>query len=193
MRAHALIPIIALAVVAQSCCCCALVGGPQPPYPITPSDETVQRFRERWATVVDESTDGSFTITVTEEEMTSLVAQMVTQTLAGREDLPPISDPQVYFRNDRIEVYATVTVNDSLPLPGLVAFSVSATDGGLSITLEEIAFGPLPIPDPVLETLSDTFNESLSKSILAEMDQARVTDVQIGAGQMTISGSITPN
>jgi hypothetical protein len=189
MRSHALIPIVALAVVAQSCCCCALVGGPQPPHSITPSDEAVQRFRERWATVVDESLDGSFTITVTEEEMTSLVAQM----LAKQEDPPPIRDLQAHFRNDRIEVYATVTVNDSLPLPGLVAFSVSATDGELSVTLEEIAFGPLPIPDPVLETLTDAFNESLSTIILAEMDEALITDIQVGEGQMTISGRITPD
>ncbi|MDY7077568.1 MAG: hypothetical protein SXV54_11665 [Chloroflexota bacterium] len=188
MRSHVLIPLIALTVVAQSCCCCTMFGGPQPPHTITPSNEAVQRFRERWATEVGEGIDGFFTITVTDEEMTSLVTQM----LAQQEDLPPISDPQVHFRNGRIEVYATVTVADSLPLPGLVAFSATATGDGINVTLEEVAFGPLPIPEPVLETMTETLNESLSQSILVEIGEATITDIQIGTGEMTLSGQIRP-
>jgi len=185
VRSHILVPIIVLAIAAQVCCCCTMVGGPQPPYPITASDEAIQRFQERWATAVDESTDGSFTITITDEEMTSLLAQM----LAEQDELA-ISQPQVHFRNGRVEVYATVTVADPLALPGMVALSVIATDSEIGVTLEEMAFGPLPIPEPILEPLTDTLNEMLSESILAEMDEATITDIQIGEGQMTISGRV---
>lgn len=72
MRSHVLITLIAVVVLAQSCCCCALIGGPQPPYAITPSDEAIQHLLERWRTVVDASTNDTFTITVTEEEMTRM-------------------------------------------------------------------------------------------------------------------------
>lgn len=180
MRSHVLVPIIALAIAAQVCCC-TIVGGPQPPYTITPSDEAVQRLKERLATA---ESDGSFTITVTDEEMTSLLVQMLAQ-----QDELPISQPQVHFRNGRVEVYATVTVAAPLALPGMVAFSITATDSEISVTLEEIAFGPLPVPEPVLEALTEMLNETLSESILAEMDEARITDIHIGEGQMTVSGT----
>jgi hypothetical protein len=36
-------------------------------------------------------------------------------------------------------------------------------------------------------------NDLLSKSILAELDEAIITDVQIGEGEMTLTGTITPD
>ena len=186
MRPYVLTSIVALALVAQSCCCCTMIGGPEPPYAITPSGDAVQRFKERWSTVVDGSLDGSFDITMTEEEMTSLIAQ----SLEKQEDAPPVSDLQVHFRNGRIEVYATVTVNESIPLPGLVAFSAAATDGSISVTLEEIAFGPLPIPDSVLEASTDMLNELISSSMTTEMGEVAITDIQVGEGEMTLTGTI---
>jgi hypothetical protein len=186
MRSHVLVPFIALVVV-QSFCCCPIAGGPQPPHAITPSDEAVQRFKERWDTVIEESPDGSFTITVTEEEMTSLA----TQILDKREDLPPVSDLQIHLRDGRIEAYATVTVNDSLSLPGMVAFSAVATGGGISATIEEAAFGPLPIPDSTLETVTDVLNDLIAKSVPTEMGTTTITDIQIGEGDMTLTGTIS--
>jgi uncharacterized protein YpmS len=189
VRSHILIPLIALAVAAQSCCCCAVLGGPQPPYVIAPSDETAQQFKDRWDTIVKGSPDGTFTITVTEEEMTSLAAQM----LAEQENAPPISDLQIHLRDGRIEVYATVSLGDSLPVPGMAAFSAAAIDGGISVALEEVSFGPLPIPDSALETATDLLNELIAESIQNEMERAVITDVQISAGEMTLTGTITPD
>ena len=187
MRSHILVPLVALVVVAQSFCCCPIAGGPQPPHTITPSDEAVQRFKERWGAAVEESLDSAFTVTVTEEEMTSLAAQM----LAQQQDSPPISDLQIHFRDGRIEAYATVHMDDSLSLPGMVAFSASATDGEINVTLEEAAFGPLPIPDSVVEAATDALNNLIAESVLAEMDKATITDIQIGAGEMTLTGTIS--
>jgi hypothetical protein len=188
MRSQAAIPLITLVLAAQFCCCSTVIGGPQPPYVITPSNEAVQRFQDRWRTVVDESLDDSFTITLTEEEMTSIAERM----LAKRVDSPPISDLQVHFRNQRIEVYATVTVQDSLPLPGMVAFSAYATDGGISVSVEEAAFGPLPIPDSVLEASTDALNDLISEGVEAEIENASITGIQIGEEEMTITGTISP-
>jgi len=135
--------------------------------------------------VVDASTDDTFTITVTEEEMTSLLANKLAEQKES-----PVSQPQVHFRNGRIEIYATVTVAESLALPGLAAFSATAAGGEISVTLEEIALGPLPVPEPVLEALTELLNESISRSIMAEIDENLVTDIQIEEGEMTISGQL---
>jgi hypothetical protein len=187
MRSQVLIPLLALIVVAQALCCCSIAGGPQPPYSITPSDEAIQRFKERWDTVVEGSPNGTFTITVTEEEMTSLATRM----LDRRDDLPPISDLQVHLRDGRIEAYATVTVNDSLSLPGMVAFSAAAADGEINVTLEEAAFGPLPIPDSALETATDVLNSLIAESVLDEIGDAAISDIQIGEGDMTLTGTMS--
>jgi uncharacterized protein YpmS len=189
MRSHVLVALIALAVVAQSCCCCAILGGPQPPYVIAPSDETAQQFKDRWDTIVKGSPDGTFTITVTEEEMTSLAAQVLTR----QEDVPPVSDLQIHLRDSRIEVYATVALGDSLPVPGMAAFSAAALDGGINVTLEEVSFGPMPIPDSALETAAQLLNKLIAESIQNEIERAAITDVQIGAGEMTLTGTITPD
>jgi hypothetical protein len=188
MRSHLLISLAALVLVAQFCCCCGNIGGPEPPYAIAPSDDAIQDFKKRWTTVTDGSLDGSFTITVTEEELTSLAVQY----LARQTDPPPISNPQVHLRDGRIEVYATVTVNDSLPVPGMVAFSATAVDGGIDVAVEEVAFGPLPLPDSALGSATDVLNDLVRESALTEMGEVTITDVRIGEGEMTLTGNISP-
>jgi hypothetical protein len=187
MRSQVLVPLAVLVVFVQACCCLSLIGGPQPPYSITPSDEAVQRFKERWDTVTKESLDNTFTITVTEEEMTSLA----TKALDQRQDLPPVSDLQLHFRDGRIEAYGTVAVNDSASLPGMVAFSVAAIDGKINVTLEEVAFGPVPVPDSALETATGVLNDLIAQSVMSELGHATITNIQVGEGEMTLSGTIS--
>ena len=127
MRSQILVPLVALAVAAQACCCCTVLG-PQPPYTITPSDEAVRRFEERMDST-ETAADGSFTITVTEEEMTSLIVQE----LAKQEEPLPISDPQVHFRNGRAEFYASVHIAGPLVLPTMVALSITTAGGDIEV------------------------------------------------------------
>ena len=186
MRSHILIPIIALLVVAQACCCCTMLGGPQPPYPITPSDEAIQRLEERMNSATP-GPDGTFTITVTDEEITSLVASRIAE---QQGEMLPISDPQIYFRNGRIETYATLELAGSLPVPCMVALSIAVENGLPVVTIEEIDAGPLPIPAALLEELTNTFNQMLADSFAGEGAEFTITGVQIGEGQMTVTGQM---
>jgi len=188
MRSQIMVPLVVLIVAAQTCCCCAILGGPQPPYTIIPSDEAVQRFREQMDSV-EQNADGTFSVTITEEEMTSLV----TRVLAEQQEPPPLGQPQVHFRNGRIEVYGTVMVADSLTLPGMAAFSLATTSDEISVTIEEIALGPLPVPESVLQSLAEAINQVLSENIRVEGVDVVITAVQIGEGQMTVSGKPQPD
>lgn len=183
MRSQIMVPLVVLIVVAQACCCSTLFGGPQPPYTIIPSDEAVQHFQEQM-TSVEQDADGIFSVTITEEEMTSLVARV----LAEQQEPPPLSQPQVHFRNGRIEAYGTVEVADSLTLPGMVAFSLVTTSEGVAVTVEEIALGPLPVPESVLQSLTEAINQVLAENIQVDGVEIAITDAQIGEGQMTVSG-----
>jgi hypothetical protein len=74
----------------------------------------------------------------------------------------------------------------------MVAFSATADDGEINIAVEEVAFGPLPIPDSALESATDALNEMIRNSTLAETDEVTITDIQIGEGEITLTGQVTP-
>lgn len=187
MRSQVAVPLVAMLVAAQACCCCTILGGPEPPYDITPSEEAVQQLEERLNSI-EIGDDGSFSITITEEEMTSLVVHNLNEQMLAE---TPIVDPQVHFRNDRIECYAEVQFGGFLTLPGLIAFSMTAQDGGIEVAVEEIALGPLPIPSSLLQSLTDLLNETLSDLTMVEGMEATVESVEIGDGELTILGQVT--
>lgn len=186
MHSRILVVFIALAVAAQTVCCCAALSGPQPPYTITPSDEHVRNLEERMDSV-DIAADGSFNITVTEEEMTSLLVHLMEEDTQPS----PISNPQIHMRNGRVELYATIHIVESFSLPGLVAFSVDVTDQRATVTVEEVAVGPIPMPDPVKDALTDAINQVFAESTQTESEgNAIITDVEVGDREITFYGQM---
>ncbi len=188
MRWYTLVPIVALVAAAQVCCCINLIGGPQPPYPVTPSDQAIERFKERWRATLEGIADGSVSITVSEEELTSLAVKV----LEEQADLPEVSNLQILLRNGRIEAYATIRVNDALSVPGMAAFAVTVVDGRLNVALDEMDFGPLSLPQQVIDTLTARLNKLITESIKNEVGAVTISDVQIGNGEMTITGQLAP-
>ncbi len=187
MHSRVLALAIALSVAVQACCCCAnLLGGPQPPYTITHSEETVQRLQERVG-AMETDENGNFSLTISEEEMTALAAQALDE----MEDGPPISGLQVFFRNNRVELYMTIHLSDSFSLPGMVAFTIDAQEGDFAVTIEEMLVGPLPLPESITEATTETLNDALAKGVSDEDGNVLITDVQIGDKEMTIFAQMT--
>jgi uncharacterized protein YpmS len=179
--------LISLTIIAQTCCCCTLLGGPQPPYTITYSEETVQRLQERMDVIETDEND-NFSLTITEEEMTALAAK----TLDEIEEGPPISEPQVFFRNNRIELYMIIHLNDSLSVPGMLAFTISTQEGDFAITIEEMIVGPLPLPKSIAETITEAINDDLTVDVYDDDGNGvLITDIQIGDKEMTVSGQMS--
>ena len=123
---------------------------------------------------------------VTEEEMTSLAVQM----LEDMDDPPPLSQPQVLFRNDRVETYATIHASDATDVPGMLAFTVDIQDGEVVVTVEEIDLGPLPIPESLTEMVTETLNEALDEWILSNKSDYVITDIRISDKKATIFGQV---
>ncbi|MBN1977273.1 MAG: hypothetical protein JW918_07720 [Anaerolineae bacterium] len=186
MHSKLLVVSIALIVAAQACCCCTILGGSQPPYTITPSDEAVTRLEERIKSTEPDA-DGTFSVTVTEEEMTSLMVQWLDE----MEEPPPISQPQVHFRNGRIEFYMIIHFSDAFESPGMIAFTVDAQDDKVVFAVEEMAVGPIPLPQSFSEVMTDLLNESFEEVFSGEDAGAVVTDVRIGDKEMTVFGQAT--
>jgi hypothetical protein len=185
MHSKILVVCVALAVAAQACCCCTMLGGPQPPYTVSPSDDTIERLEERLDSVETDA-NGNFSFTVTEEEMTALARQ----SLDKMQDPPPISEPQVLFRNGRVELYMIIHLNDTFDLPGMMAFTIDVHDGDMDVTIEEVIVGPLPMPESVTQAMTEVLNDSLKEGLSDEGGEAMITDVQIGDREMVIYGQM---
>ncbi len=175
MSSKAVVVLAVLAVAAQTFCCGAILGSPQPPYTVEPSDETLDRLQEQMETI-EADDEGKFTVTITEEEMTALAEQA----LEEMEDPPPISQPQVFFRDDRVEIYGTIHVTDSTDVPGKLAFTLDVQDGDIVVTVEEMDLGPLPVPESFAETVNENLNQALDDWVLGDMADYVITDVKIG-------------
>jgi uncharacterized protein YpmS len=180
MSSKMIVALAFLAVAAQALCCGAGLGGPQPPYTVAPSDEPSDHLQEQVKTVEA----GEFAVTVTEEEMTALVVQM----LEEMENPPPVSQPQVLFRGGRVELYGTLHATESTDVPGMLAFTLDVQDGDVLVTVEEIDVGPLPVPDSFVETATQDLNEALDDWLLANMADYEITEIEIGDRQAVIHG-----
>jgi uncharacterized protein YpmS len=186
MHSKVLILVVALSVAAQACCCATLLGGPQPPYTITHSEETIQHLQERM-NAIETDANGNFSLTISEEEMTALAVQ----TLDEMEEPPPISDLQVFFRNGRVELYMTIHLSDSFSLPGMIAFTITAQEGDFAVTVEEMMVGPLPLPESITEAMTEALNDTLRGSVSDSEGNVLITDVQVGDREMTIYGQMS--
>jgi len=181
MRSKALAIAFALVILAQACCCTTAIGGPEPPYTVIPSEEAAERFRDK---VEQASQAGGQTIslTITEEEATSVFAQLFSQTQA----VAPITPPQILFQDGRMEVYTDLKALRIVSIPGMVALSISASDGEFEVGVEEVAFGPIPVPEFALDFLTELVNQWLFDNILSQIGNIPIREVQIGDGEMTI-------
>lgn len=175
-------------VILQACCCCTILGGPQPPYTITPSDEHVQRLEERMDKI-DIGPDGAFSLTISEEEMTSLVVQFLEE---EQQEQVIVSQPQVHFRNDRIEVYAMVHIAESFTLPALLAFTADVVDGKVDVTIEEVTLGPIPAPESLTQSMTEQINQAFAESTTSDDGDVVITDIEIGDKELTIHGQTVP-
>lgn len=183
--------VVAVTLIQTFMCCNTGQIGPQPPREIVPSEEEIEKFRERWGEAIDIGPDGSFTISVTEDEMTALANKALDQ----MEEKPPIKDLQVHFQDSLMKVYATVMVNEALPVPAMVTLSVSVDDDDrLNISVDEVDLGGLisTPPESLKASLNDAFNDMIDQIIQDEIGaNAAITDVQIEDGEMTLSGKLS--
>jgi uncharacterized protein YpmS len=166
-----------------ACGPCGLLGGktPTPPRPIAVSTESAAQLesRIRHALRVSGEPGQQFILRMTDAEVTSLLASK----LAQYED-SPVADPQVWFTKGKI--YGTGRLVNVVPVTTnlyLVA-SPRIEDGNVRVVIEEASAGGLPLPESVLQTLSQSLNETVAELQL-EVD---VNALEILEGEAIIKG-----
>jgi hypothetical protein len=175
-------------LLAASLACAVSVEGPTPPgSPIPVSTEAAGQLDQLWKNAVANPTNGKVSIVVTETQLTSFVAAQ----LAASKDTA-LTNPQVYLRDNKIQIYGTAKASD-ITTTVSAAFSTTVTEQGtLQFQVASANFGPVALPPDLLSRLSIMLNDALTGSLSDMAIGVKLSDVAIGDGQMTITGSVAP-
>jgi uncharacterized protein YpmS len=169
------------------------LGGPQPPpQTVQPSGEALASFNDKWRTLNFATPDGPFSITFTNEELTSVVAEAIAQTEADTGETIPIQDIQVIMGDGVVNIYGRVNVS-GFEANGLIVVVPSiGADGRLHAEIASIQYGPLQLDPSVLDQVMASVEQSINSPIQSSPFNITLSDVTVTNGQMTINGTITP-
>ena len=178
--------IILVALACAPCSCLSRLGAPPPPERVEVSQEAAQRLEKKVKEAMSGTSNGEFTITATDEEVTSLIAEQL-----EKSSDTPMRDVQVHFGDDRIHVWAIFA--DVAPFDVGVSLVATATvvNDQLQVEIVESSAGVIPVPQSLLNSLSRVINETIAEAEIKAQNKVQITKVTIGDGEITISGKLS--
>ena len=171
----------AVVLLSLACGPCNLLAAvtPTPPRPIAVSTESAAQLESRIQQNLSGPPGQPFLLRMSDAEVTSLLATKLAET-----DGAPVADPQIWFTKGKI--YGQGRLVNVLPVE--TTFHIVATphirDGQVIVDIEEVSAGTVPLPDRVLDTLSQSLNETIAE---AQLD-LEVTDLEILEGEAIFKG-----
>jgi hypothetical protein len=177
---------IAILLLAGASLACNLglngVKTPEPRIPV--STEAVQSLEETAANSYNEfQQTGQVNLTVTEEQLTSVVALEL-----AKQETDSISNPQVLLRDGQIQLSGDVHTQ-GISAPGRVIMEVDVdSDGRPGLRIVSATVGPFPLPDSLLENVETRLNRAFLQKLDEMAPNLVVESVVIADGSMTISG-----
>lgn len=181
---HTALSVVALLIVVANLACALGNPGdiPSPPGAQVPiSQEAADRLKENFNREMQEASTGEeFRLFVTNEEITALVALTLQDTSSV-----PLSDPQVWFTAGRIYITGTFSPFWPFRFRSLIVATAVVRDGQVEVEVEEAQMGPLPFPHRVLESASESINETLVEMQL----DLEITTLEILEGELQLAGT----
>ena len=152
------------------------------PTSIAVSTEQAGAFADRLATSVAElETNGSTTIRISEQEMTSYAALVLI-----RQTDVPVSDAQVQLQNGQITLSGKATLS-VLTANVTIVFEPVLVEGRLRVNVVSADVGALPVPDTFLTRLTDAVNQNLNSFLTGDNNNLVIENVEISNGVMTLT------
>ncbi len=173
--------IILLLLLGLACGPNSNINGIGPPGGTIPvSQESADRLKDNFYLALQEAgVNRESQLRVTNEEMTSLLALELVET--GQ---IPLSNPQVWFTSGRIYVTGGVRPIGPLEFNSIIVATAVVNEGELVVEVKEAQMGMFDFPDTLLESMTQTINESLV-GILIDLD---ITRLEILEGEMFVVG-----
>lgn len=169
-------------IIVVSAACQINAGGPTPPArTVAVSTEAAESVEATVSSAQVESETGQVTITLTEEQLTSLLAAKL-QT----QEKPFITNPQVVLKEGQAEIYGQIN-NETVTANVLIVISVSVDEKGMpKLTLVSADFGPIPAPSGLTDALSTMVYEGMTSSLGSAATRVKIISITISDGLMTI-------
>jgi hypothetical protein len=152
---------------------------PTPPERVIVSTEAAGQLEARIQQNLSGEPGKQFILQMSDTEVTSLLA-----TQLDKYGDSPVRNPKVWFTNGK--VYGTGRLVNVMPIE--TDFYVVATtdirDDKVVVEIDEISAGTLPLPDSVLEMISQSINETVEDLQL----DVEVTALEILEGEAIVKG-----
>jgi hypothetical protein len=165
--------------------CTMDIGGPEYPSRSIPvSTEATGNLQSALETAISNGViSGQVTFIITESQFSSYLAYNL-----RFQSQPVISNPQVYLQNDELQIYGTA-IRGYFQTTVKIVFRAEVNEQGqLKIELLSADFGPLPVPNGLLELATKTIQEAYTGAIGPLATGFRIQNVTISEGSMTIVG-----
>ena len=150
-----------------------------PGNPVEVSAEAAQRVESKLVEALQENPNDQFILRLTDEEVTSYMTYSLEETVD-----PPITDPQVKFTKGKVYVAGKLTNVSPMQVEALIVVVPRITGEQLVIEIQGVHLGPLPVPDTLLATLSQTIDQALEEAQV----KLKITQVEIFESEIVIVG-----
>ena len=171
-----------------SLACTVNIGGPTPPAPPPTIDPTaLDSLKAAWTAAIAAApvNGGHVTVSITEPQLAALIASK----LADDPDAF-FQQPQVLLRDNQIQIFG-VARQSNIEAHVRMVVTVTVDDEGVpQFQMASADFGPWPVPEGLLDGLSEMLNEALTGKIVPSATGFRLESITIENGQMTIQGTM---
>ena len=187
-------PLFYLLLVLTALACNINVGGPDystlPPVPV--STDYAQSIQEEVQRAFEEGAQtGEITLNLTEQQITSYLAtRLQTDPALQQDNLPLVSEPQVYLRDGQMQIYGKAQRGMFNANVGVIVTVGVDAEGQPDIEIVSADFGPLPAPEGLKETIEAMVREAYTGSLGPVATGLRIETITIANGIMTVTGRI---
>lgn len=134
--------------------------------------------------VQDAKQQGSFTIEISEQQLTSYIALNLDQT-----SQVPITDLQIHLQDEQVWIRGIV-YQDNLQLPLTVAVSLDVdTENNLLLEFEQAQIGPFPLPKMLLDTIGQEVKKTFMDQVASLGEGYIIEEISMGEGSILIRGT----
>jgi hypothetical protein len=188
-------PLFFLGLVLTSLACVVFVGGPDysnlPPIPV--SAEAAASIKDEIQRAVEAAADtGVITVNLTEPQITSyLAARLQTDPSLQQSDKKPlITDPQVYLRDGKMQIYGKTQQGLFTANIGIIVDMGVDANGQPQIDIASADFGPFPAPKGLKDAITAMVREAYTGSLGPVATGLRIESISTANGVMTVTGRI---
>jgi hypothetical protein len=175
-------------LVLSSLACSIFVGGPAYPEQGIPySNDEALGFREQLEqALLTGAETGIVSLQITESQLTAHIANRMAQ-----QSNPPFTDPQIYLRNDQMQMYGKIT-RGWFTANMLVVMNVTVDEATAQpkIEIASADFGPIPAPEGINSALTALISEAFTGTLGPVAVGFRLESISIADGIMTMTGRI---